>query len=215
MHQITNWLRRRFPGKRIYLFGHSMGSLAARVYAARFDKELAGLIVCGSPGWNPAAPFGRLLARFLGKLKGERRRGMFLKIITFGPFYRAFKHEESKCAWICSDKAVVDAYDAEPLCGFTFTCNGFEALYSLMIQCCRREKAGSPSLPIFFISAARMPVAAEIRALQAIERMRARGYTRIDSRLYPGMRHEILNEPGRQTVYDDVLAWLEAREAEA
>lgn len=217
LHQATVWLRGRFPGKRVYLFGHSMGSLAARVYAARFDGELAGLIVCGSPGWNPAAPFGRLLARFLGALKGERKRGKFLKIITFGPFYRAFKRENSKCAWICADKAVVAAYEADPLCGFTFTYNGFEALYTLMIQCYdKRVKAGNPNLPILFISGAEDACRGGDKGfVQAVERMRGRGYARVDSRLYPGMRHEILNEAGRQAVYDDVLAWLEAREAEA
>ena len=217
LHQATVWLRGRFPGKRVYLFGHSMGSLAARVYAARFDGELAGLIVCGSPGWNPAAPFGRLLARFLGALKGERKRGKFLKIITFGPFYRAFKRENSKCAWICADKAVVAAYEADPLCGFTFTYNGFEALYTLMIQCYdKRVKAGNPNLPILFISGAEDACrGGDKDFVQAVERMRGRGYARVDSRLYPGMRHEILNEAGRQAVYDDVLAWLEAREAEA
>ena len=217
LHQATVWLRGRFPGKRVYLFGHSMGSLAARVYAPRFDGELAGLIVCGSPGWNPAAPFGRLLARFLGALKGERKRGKFLKIITFGPFYRAFKRENSKCAWICADKAVVAAYEADPLCGFTFTYNGFEALYTLMIQCYdKRVKAGNPNLPILFISGAEDACRGGDKGfVQAVERMRGRGYARVDSRLYPGMRHEILNEAGRQAVYDDVLAWLEAREAEA
>ena len=217
LHQATVWLRGRFPGKRVYLFGHSMGSLAARVYAARFDGELAGLIVCGSPGWNPAAPFGRLLARFLGAFKGERKRGKFLKIITFGPFYRAFKRENSKCAWICADKAVVAAYEADPLCGFTFTYNGFEALYTLMIQCYdKRVKAGNPNLPILFISGAEDACRGGDKGfVQAVERMRGRGYARVDSRLYPGMRHEILNEAGRQAVYDDVLAWLEAREGEA
>ena len=73
LHQVTAWLRERFPGKRVYLFGHSMGSLAARVYAGRFDQELAGLVVCGSPGWNPGAPFGRLMARVLGRAAAAAR----------------------------------------------------------------------------------------------------------------------------------------------
>ena len=138
-------------------------------------------------------------------------------IITFGPFYRAFKRENSKCAWICADKAVVAAYEADPLCGFTFTYNGFEALYTLMIQCYdKRVKAGNPNLPILFISGAEDACRGGDKGfVQAVERMRGRGYARVDSRLYPGMRHEILNEAGRQAVYDDVLAWLEAREAEA
>ena len=215
LHQITEWLRGRFPDKRIYLFGHSMGSLAARVYAGRFDGELAGLIVCGSPGWNAGAPFGRLLARGIGALRGAKSRSKFLKALTFGPFYRAFRHEQSKCAWICSDKAVVAAYEADPLCGFTFTCNGFEALYTLMIQCYdRRVHAGAPEMPVLFISGAEDACRGGDRGFaQAVAAMRVRGYAHVDSRLYPGMRHEILNETDKLTVYADALAWLEAQEA--
>ena len=217
LHQVTQWLRARFPGKRIYLFGHSMGSLAARVYAGRFDKGLAGLVVCGSPGWNPGAPLGLLLARLLGVRDGGRKRSRFLKVLTFGPFYRAFRNGQSKCAWICSDKAVVAAYEADPLCGFTFTCNGFASLYTLMGQCYGKHvKAGKPGLPILFISGAEDACRGGDKGFaQAVAQMRSRGYREVDSHLYPGMRHEILNETGRQAVYGDVLAWLEKQEAGA
>lgn len=217
LHQITLWLKERFPQRRVYLFGHSMGSLAARSYAARFDKDLSGLILCGSPSWNSAVPLGRLLARTLGALRGGRKRGKLLKIMSFGPFYRAFPNEESKCSWICSDRAVVAAYDADPLCGFTFTYNGFEALYDLMKMAYdRRAVAGNPRLPVLFISGSEDPCRNGDKGLAfAVERMRRRGYARVDSRVYAGMRHEILNEPGRALVYGDVLAWLDAREAEA
>ena len=110
-------------------------------------SELAGLVVCGSPGWNPGAPFGRLLARVLGARSGGRARSRFLKVLTFGPFYRAFKKEQSKCAWICSDRAVVAAYEADPLCGFTFTCNGFASLYTLMEQCYDKACEGGQTVP--------------------------------------------------------------------
>lgn len=215
--QITRWARAQFPEKRIYMFGHSMGSLAARAYAARFDRELSGLILSGSPSRNPAVPVGLLLARLLGALRGGRRRGKLLKMLTFGPFYRAFAHEGGKCAWVCSDRAVVEAYEADPLCGFTFTYNGFEALYRLMQQAydCR-VKAQNPALPVWFISGSDDPCRRGDEGFaDAVARMRARGYARVESRVYTGMRHEILNERERDIVYRDVLGWLDAREAEA
>ena len=157
------------------------------------------------------------MARVLGARSGGRARSRFLKVLTFGPFYRAFKKEQSKCAWICSDRAVVAAYEADPLCGFTFTCNGFASLYTLMEQCYDGHvKAGKPELPILFISGAEDACRGGDRGFaQAVEMMRGRGYQAVDSRLYPGMRHEILNETGRQAVYDDVLSWLEKQEARA
>ena len=112
---------------------------------------------------------------------------------------------------------MVDAYETDPLCGFTFTCNGFASLYTLMEQCYDKGvKAGKPSLPILFISGAEDACRGGDRGFaQAVEMMRGRGYQKVDSRLYPGMRHEILNETGKEAVYRDVLNWLNAREAGA
>ena len=50
LHQLTGTARERWPGLPVVLFGHSMGSLAARCYAKRWDNELHELILCGPPG---------------------------------------------------------------------------------------------------------------------------------------------------------------------
>ena len=49
LHQITAFARERWPGLPVILFGHSMGSLAARCYAKRWDDELKMLIVWKRP----------------------------------------------------------------------------------------------------------------------------------------------------------------------
>lgn len=38
--------------------------------------------------------------------------------------------------------------------------------------------------------------------------MRERGYLDVKSKLYPGMRHEILNEVGKAEVWQDVVDWI-------
>ena len=58
LHQLTLWFRQRYPGPKLILFGHSMGSLAVRVYRQKYDGDIDGLVVCGSPGANPAAGAG-------------------------------------------------------------------------------------------------------------------------------------------------------------
>ena len=40
---------------------------------------------------------------------------------------------------------------------------------------------------------------------------RKAGMRHLDIRIYPGMRHEILNETARSLVYEDVLSWLQQR----
>lgn len=44
---------------------------------------------------------------------------------------------------------------------------------------------------------------------KTIHKFAKHGYDHVESKLYPQMRHEILNEINRQQVYDDVLEFME------
>ena len=64
------------------------------------------------------------------------------------------------------------------------------------------------SLPVHFISGAQDPCRVNDQALeQAVDLMRQVGYTDVSLKVYPGMRHEIHNETGRQEVWDDILSY--------
>lgn len=212
MHQFTLEIRRRFPGRRIYLFAHSMGSLAARAYLPMYEGELSGVFLSGSPARNPAVGVGAALAKLLSRVQGAKKRNKLLKALSFGPFYRAFP--ESKCAWLCTNPEVVAAYEADPLCGFTFTNNGFLALFRLMERAYRTRPATSvPDLPIHFLSGEDDPCRSGDRGFEhAVSCMLKRGYQSVTGRVYPGMRHEILNEREKRAVWADVLETLGAWE---
>ena len=67
-----------------------------------------------------------------------------------------------------------------------------------------------PDLPIFFIAGADDPVIVnEKKWLAAQEFLRSAGYKNVAGKLYPKMRHEILNELGKEEVYADALAFIE------
>ena len=96
-------------------------------------------------------------------------------------------------------------------CTYQFTANGFYALMGLMQDCYSLKgwKVARPDLPVHFISGAEDPCRGSDKAIEdAVEKMRKVGYRQVDLKLYPGMRHEILNETDRQQVWDDVLALL-------
>ena len=50
---LTAYLKERFPQKPLTLFGHSMGSMVARVYLQKYDTMLDGVVLCGAPPKNP------------------------------------------------------------------------------------------------------------------------------------------------------------------
>ena len=90
------------------------------------------LIVCGSPSKNPAAGAGKLLCKLMKCMKGAHYRSPLIQKMAFGNHCDGFAEEGSDNVWLCSDMEVVRAYDHDPLCGYTFTLNGFENLFSLM-----------------------------------------------------------------------------------
>ena len=212
LKQLTGLMTARHPGLPLCLFGHSMGSLAARAYARSDDGGLSALIVCGCPSENPSARAGRALVRVLKWLRGERHRSALMDQLTNGPFRKQLPALSGAFGWLNSDPEAVAAYERDEQCGFNFTLNGYEALMKLLRAAYARDgwALRKPELPILFISGADDPCMIDRTRLDAaVRRMREVGYTSVSLHVYEGMRHEILLEPGRAQVYADVVAFLD------
>ena len=209
---VTLWCRDNYPGIKVFLFGHSMGSMVVRCYCRKHDDLIDGLIVCGSPSRNGAAPLAVGLARIVWMFNGWKYRSSFLQKLSTGSYGRKFRKEGSPNAWICTDKAVVKAYDEDPLCGFPFTVNGYFNLFKLMQQTYSEKgwEMKHKDLPIFFIAGAEDPCIGSLNKFsEAVNSMRSHGYTDISSKVYPKVRHEIHNETIKQEVWDDIALALD------
>lgn len=212
MHQLNMALHQEFPHQPIYLFGHSMGSLAVRAYLKRYDTTISGLIVCGSPSKNAGAGIGKLVARAMTLFKGDHYRSPMIQNLAFGKHSDGFSESISENVWICSDMDVVRAYDQDPLCGFTFTLNGFANLFALMqdVYHPHHWHVRQKQLPIRFIAGREDPcIISSEKFQEAAGFLRQVGYEQVSARLFDGMRHEILNEKDRQLVYEDIALFLE------
>ena len=209
---ITDWTKEHYPGLKYNLFGHSMGSMVVRSFTKRYDEMIDALFVCGCPSDNPAKGAGKFLAECATVFGGGHCRPKLLQKLSFGSYNAPFADEGYPSAWVCSDKDTLKAYHSDPLCMFQFTANGFSNLMSLMKDCYSPKgwKISKAALPIHFISGADDPCMISREAIgKAVALMRKVGYNNVDLKLYEGMRHEILNETGRQQVWNDVLAMLE------
>jgi len=111
-----------------------------------------------------------------------------------------------------SDPAVVDAYIADELCGAMFSVGGYATLTDLTGEvvspsCAAKVPKG---LPVLFVAGAEDPVGACGKGVRAAaDLLRRAGVQDVEVKLYEGMRHEILNEPGRAQVYTEVVGWIE------
>ena len=127
----------------------------------------------------------------------------------FGDFNKPFKPARTEFDWLSRDPAEVDAYVADPLCGFPFTnqlaVDLLDALPGLLAP--DRLARIRKDLPIYVFSGERDPVGANIQGL--IADLEGAGFTKLTTRIYPGARHETLNETNREEVFADLIAWLD------
>ena len=205
---VTERVRKEHPDLPLILLGHSMGSMAVRSFAKRYDNMTSGLIVCGSPSRNHGAGIGKLVARTYAARAGVKCRPKIIQSLAFGSFNRRFQSEGSPNAWICSDPEIVRNYDNDPLCNFQFTAHGFLNLFSIMKYAYSISgwRPRNPSMPVLFISGKEDPCLLSPRKFrQAVRTMQRAGYSDVRSHLYPSMRHEILNEKGKEAVWQDIL----------
>lgn len=208
---VTDEIRRLYPGLSVTLFGHSMGSLVVRAYIQKYEEKIDKLIVCGSPSKNSLAGFGLMLNGVISAFRGKKYRSRLMANASTGGGDDKFPGE-GKNAWLTRDKTVVEKYNADEKCNFIFSCNGFSNLLHLVKNAYKKKKypAKHSDLPIFFMAGADDPViGSEKKWLAAQQFLRDVGYKNVTGKLYPKMRHEILNELGKEEVYADALAFIE------
>ena len=116
-------------------------------------------------------------------------------------------------AWLTRDTAVVRAYQNDPFCAFVFTARAYHDLFTLLGRVSRPAWASSLSkeLPLLLVSGEEDPVGGwgkGVRKLAA--RLEAAGMQRLTLLLYPGMRHEILNELSHEAVWSDLSTWMKS-----
>ncbi len=204
-----------YPGLRIFLFGHSMGSFLTRHYISLYGEELSGAIICGtgSHGFF-LLRIAHWLARTESHFRGKRHRSKLLDRLSFGNFNRPFKKEGSTgFEWLSRDQEEVRKYKEDPLCGFICSTGFFMDLFFGLKTINRRDcfKGIPNNFPLFFYSGTKDPVGGyRARGVTAVfNSYHKRGKQDLTIALKRELRHECLNELGKEEVYLELYQWLE------
>lgn len=206
--QAVETVRNEVGNIPVWLFGHSMGSMLARCYIQENDTLIDGLILSGPPCYNPLAPAALAMTAALGKVKGSKGHSHLLDQAITGAFNSAIEHPRTQFDWLSHNEDNVDAYIADPLCGNPFTISGYQALLSgmVMMQSVKSYQCASPSLPIFVFAGEEDPCIGGPEGFNdSVQVLQKAGYNNVKTHLFEGMRHEILNETGRQEVCEIIL----------
>lgn len=210
MHILTKIMKKKYPDIPYFLFGHSMGSLCSRVYTTHFGSELSGAIYCGTAELPAVAGVlqpivDALCEKFDPHTKIDALGDLFNKIQSL-----TVKDRKSDLDWISRSVENQKNYAADELCGFAFSIGAYRDLFALANESSSRIWASSvpADLPVLIISGSNDPVGMNGRGIRAVADNLVLAGREPTVILYPGDRHEILNEEDNERVYNDVLSWL-------
>ncbi|GCL64687.1 alpha/beta fold hydrolase [Pseudaquabacterium pictum] len=194
-------LRTQHPGLPLFLLGHSMGSFAAQAAILDHAATWSGVVLSGSTALD-------MFAAAMANAPADAPAGL-------AAFNAGFEHRTGY-EWLSRDAAEVDAYVADPWCGWDIPDGVIPSLFAPAARLADpAQLAGIRSgLPVLIASGDADPLAGGGALLQLLgQRYRDAGLADVTVTLYPGGRHEILNETNRDGVTADIVAWLQAHAA--
>lgn len=210
--RLNDLLHHRFPGLPLTLLGHSMGSFVARDYLTRFGETADAFICSGTGGPDPKIVFGIKSAERSIRRRGARNLDDRLRRMSTGRYNARIQNPRTPHDWLTRDEEIVDRYETDPFTSFPFTASAYRDLFSLYRRINTQKSIDliPESLPVFLFSGSEDPVGQYGEGVRRVYRMMLRaGIRQVTMKLYEGYRHECLNEIGRETVYQDVLRFLE------
>ncbi len=213
-YKLLEDTRKEFPDTSYILLGHSMGSFMARTILCKYpDSGISGAIICGT-GWQPTAALPALVKviELLCKKEGETAPNATVDKLAFGSYNSRVEHPRTKFDWLTRENDRVDAYIADPLCGFTASGGLMRDMMQGIHYIQKHENLLKmrQDLPVFFIAGGDDPVGSYGKGVEkAADAFRKAGMKNVSLRLYPLCRHEIHNEINRAEVLEDMAEWIE------
>ena len=208
-------MHENYPELPIIVFGHSMGSFMARTLLIRYPDAFNAAIISGTGNQGPALVNGGLfMGNLVTGLKGAHHYSKFLNNLAFGSYNKIYDNPKTEYDWLSRDEANVQKYIDDPLCGFIPSCSLFRDMMTgvKFITNKKNLTAMNKDMPVYFMSGDMDPVGECGKGVQkAYNNFLEAGMKDVSIKLYPGGRHEMLNEINKDEVYTDILAWLDSK----
>jgi alpha-beta hydrolase superfamily lysophospholipase len=217
IHSLNGEIRRSRPDVPIFLLGHSWGSFIAQNYIEEYSNDLiiSGCVLSGTRGPGDfMVKAGIPVLTLLAALCGQRNGTHIAKAMADGAYNKPFKPNRTHFDWISRDEKEVDKYVEDPLCGNLCSSGFYRDLARGLYNIHRGKSMARINLvlPMYVFSGSADPVgnmgASPAALVNAYRKM---GIKDLEFVLYPGARHETLNETNREEVMDNLLSWIGKR----
>jgi alpha-beta hydrolase superfamily lysophospholipase len=193
MAQLSGLVRDQHSGLPLVLVGHSLGSFASQQYILDHSGDIAGVALSGTTALDALLPH----------LSGDDSGGSVLAALN-----KPFEPARTDFDWLSRDEGQVDAYIADPWCGFDLAPAALAEVFGAAGRWADSSSV-RPDLPIYVFVGAQDPINGGLAFSDVlVQRYRDSGHS-VTYKTYPEGRHEILNEINRDEVEADLLAWID------
>jgi alpha-beta hydrolase superfamily lysophospholipase len=200
---------RNHPGLPVVLFGHSMGGLIALNAAIDHPRSFDALAIWNS-NFHPG-PAGRAAQAILlaeRALKGSDVPSGLLPKLTFGAWGKSISGHRTLFDWLSHDPAAVDAYIADPLCGFDASVSLWLDLFRLTFRGPALIDKLSRNMPIHFVGGEDDPATGGGKEITWLAgHFKKNGFSAVSTKIWPNTRHETLNDTVRRKAVAEFAAW--------
>ncbi len=216
-HNLVKNAIAEHPDLPIFMFGHSMGSFVARMYARDNHSNLSGIIYSGTSGktiiMNMAAVVSGFFARSNPHGSGCNRIAQILQRV----YTQRVASKDDGSTWVSRDPVMAQKHKKDPLCNFALSNLGFYETIKASVLVNRRSfiRQMPTELPTLIMSGADDPLGQDgIGVMKLYMGLCDAGNDCVKIRIYENGRHEMINEINRKEVYADILQWMLTGEVE-
>jgi len=212
MKMLNDHIHETYKNSKVILLGHSMGSFYSRAYLENYPETISGLILSGT-AWHPAwlLNFGLMVSNMQCFFKGEKNRSHLLDKLSFGAFNGKFKPNKTPFDWLSRDINACKKYADDDYCGWIATSSFFRELFRMLKFIHKPDlyHNADKNMPVLIFSGENDPVGNFTKGPKKMYAfLKSKGFANLTLTIYPGGRHEMLNEVNKNEVYKNLVEWI-------
>ena len=212
LHTMAQIAKLKYPQLPFFMFGHSMGSFFARLYASVYPNDHDGFIFCGTSGKVKGSAFAMILLKLIKLFKGPNRHYHFIDKIMVSSYFKYIKNPQSALDWLSSDP---NNLNREGM-GKNFSVGAYHDMVKTLRKVNTKSwaKKLNKQTPILLIAGSQDPVgqygSGVCNVYKLLEKEKIES---IDLKLYAKCRHEPFSETDfiKKQFYQDLLTWIDEK----
>ena len=198
-------------GVEVALLGHSYGSFLSQRYLELYADTVVCCILSGTAYMKGAlVGMGKIIAGLQRFFVGGEKTGKLIDKMSFGAYNKPFESQGQRFAWLSRDRKKVAEYEADEYCGYPLSIDYYYYFFrSVQNMYSDAVKSVPAEMPILIAIGSDDPVSNKGVLAEKLYKFYLQNGLNVELKVYPGARHEILNEINRAEVYNDFVAFID------